>query len=263
MPAVEPRKLGPSVKSAERTIQVFEIFHERQCPLSVSEIADALATPQSSTSILLQSLRRQGYLVYDAAARRYLPSIRLPVITEWINQARFPEPRLYDAMIGLGDRFGHLVALAVRKDLYYEIIGLVPARTDLRYVMRHRELRPLSRTTIGNLILSAHDDAAVARILHHANSCETDLERCVNVAETTARIGEWRRAGFAYTESHAVPDVSVLAVLLPQQRMEENLVLAVMGPVQQFRPIVDDARAELLAIQDRLGWRPARTKTEG
>ena len=249
MPAVQPYEVGSTVKSAERTLQLFEVFYERQVPMTVTEIAAALGSPQSSTSILLKSLRQQGYLVYDADRRRYFPSLRLSVIADWIGKARFPEAGIWNAMIDLSERFSHLVALAVRKELYYEVISVIPARTDMQYVMRHRELRPLAYTTIGQLLLSACDDDAARRILQRTNALEPDKTRTVNVAEALESIRAWRKSGFAYSEGHAVPGVSVLGVLLPQPSAEENLVLALVGPVDQFKPIVHDAAVAMLEIK--------------
>ncbi|MGQ9368312.1 IclR family transcriptional regulator [Azospirillum sp. ST 5-10] len=252
MPAIPPYEARSGIKSAERALRVFEVFYERRCPLKVTEIARALEMPQSSTSLLLKALADQGYLIYHAETRRYFPSVRLSMISGWIADTRFPDSGVYRQMLELSERFGQTVALCVRKDLCYETLSVVPARTDLRYEMKPRELRPLSRTTIGHLLLSAHDDGYVGRLLRRTNSLETDRGRQVVVEEALASIRHWRATGLARSESHAVEGVSVLAVLLPQPRVEENLALALVGPIEQLRRVADDAAAALLAARDRL-----------
>ena len=66
-----------TVKSARRVLEVLELFAERRGPLTVGEVAAALAYPQSSASVLLQSLVALGYLVHDRGQRTFLPTLRV------------------------------------------------------------------------------------------------------------------------------------------------------------------------------------------
>ena len=252
MPAIAPYESKPGIKSAERVLRVFELFHERKCPLRVTEIARELDMPQSSTSFLLRSMADQGYLIYQSETRKYFPSLRLPMISEWIQYTRLPETGLEHVMSELAERFHHTVCLAVRKDLYYETIAVIPARSDLRYVMKPRELRPLTRTTIGHLLLSAHDDAYVGRLLRRTNSLETDPQKHVTVDTELRAIRQLRVSGFAHTESHAVAGVGVMAVLIRQPRIEENLVLGLVAPIEAMRPTAEEAVVALLSARERL-----------
>ena len=77
----QPRK----IKSAERTLALFELFSREQRPFTVTMIADALQIPQPSVSMLLQNLDALGYLEYDRQARTYSPSIRVALLGSWIN----------------------------------------------------------------------------------------------------------------------------------------------------------------------------------
>lgn len=257
MPAISPYETRAGIKSAERAMRVFEVFFERRCPLKVTDIGKALDMPQSSTSLLLKALADQGYLIYHAETRKYFPSVRLSMISGWIADARFPDAGVYQHMQELSERFGQTVALCVRKDLYYEILSVIPARTSLRYEMKPRELRPLARTTIGHLLLSAHDDGYVGRLLRRTNSLEPEIVGKVVIDDAIRQIGEWRKRQLAYSESHAVQGVSVLAVLLRQPRVEENLVLALIGPIEQLRSIREEAEDALLSVRDKILKHPA------
>jgi len=256
MPAIRPYETRAGIKSAERAMRVFEVFFERRCPLKVTDIGRALDMPQSSTSLLLKALADQGYLIYHAETRKYFPSVRLSMISGWIADARFPDAGIYQQMQELSERYGQTVALCVRKDLYYEILSVIPARTSLRYEMKPRELRPLARTTIGQLLLSAHDDGYIGRLLRRTNSLEPDLAGKVVLDDAIRQIGEWRKRQLAYSESHAVQGVSVLAVLLRQPRVEENLALALVGPIEQVRLIREEAEEALLSVREKIAKMP-------
>ena len=65
-----------NVKSATRALEVIELFGVHRHPLSVTEIANALAIPQSSSSVLLHALSSIGFVTRDRKTRKYVPGIR-------------------------------------------------------------------------------------------------------------------------------------------------------------------------------------------
>jgi DNA-binding IclR family transcriptional regulator len=73
------------VKSAKRALDVFEYFASRRRPATVGEICAALTLPQSSTSLLLRSLHKLGYLRYSMRTRRYFPTDKFRALGEWIE----------------------------------------------------------------------------------------------------------------------------------------------------------------------------------
>ncbi|MFL6517104.1 MAG: IclR family transcriptional regulator [Bacillus sp. (in: firmicutes)] len=58
-----------SVKSAERVLQIFELLSHNPEGLTIKEISEKLSFPQSSTSNLMATLLKQGYLGVDAAKK--------------------------------------------------------------------------------------------------------------------------------------------------------------------------------------------------
>ena len=57
------------IKSAARTLEVLELFHEQRAPLRLKYIFEKLSYPQSSTTSLLKSMVVLGYLNYDRPTR--------------------------------------------------------------------------------------------------------------------------------------------------------------------------------------------------
>ena len=78
------------IKSAERTLALFELFSREQRPFSVGRVSEALGMPQASASMLLRNLTELGYLEYDRSARTFSPSIRVALLGSWIDR-RFSE----------------------------------------------------------------------------------------------------------------------------------------------------------------------------
>jgi len=65
--------MNDTVKSAERTLDILELFALRQEPLPLHEIASQLGIPKSSTLMLLRTLERRGYLVREGERYRLDP----------------------------------------------------------------------------------------------------------------------------------------------------------------------------------------------
>ena len=84
------------VKSAARTLEVFELFSERRCPLRLHDIHSALDYPQSSTTNLLKSMVMLGYLSYSRVTRTYLPTNRVALLGNWLPSFLYGQQRYQD-----------------------------------------------------------------------------------------------------------------------------------------------------------------------
>src|SRR6266571_9176177 len=57
------------VKSADRTLDIFELFAAEPRGLTIAEISDRLGVARSSTHGLVHTLAARGYLVQDGGGR--------------------------------------------------------------------------------------------------------------------------------------------------------------------------------------------------
>jgi hypothetical protein len=124
-----PDMLAPDVKSAFRTLQVLEFFSETQQPARVNDIHRELGAPQSSTSKLLGSLARRGYLEYDAATHTYFPTLRVTMLGNWLHERWFESRSLMAVASELRSEFGTSVILGVQNDTWAMYILALPALT--------------------------------------------------------------------------------------------------------------------------------------
>ncbi len=79
-----------SIKSAERTLALLELFSQIQTPLTIGRVSRELGIPQPSTSMLMRNLVHLGYLDHDRTQRTFAPSIRIALLGSWIGR-RFDE----------------------------------------------------------------------------------------------------------------------------------------------------------------------------
>src|ERR1700704_1651179 len=71
------------IKTAARTLDLFEVFATERRPLRLSDLAKGLNAPVSSCYQLIQTLQRRGY-VYALPGKSYYPTKRMLKNTEVI-----------------------------------------------------------------------------------------------------------------------------------------------------------------------------------
>src|SRR5690606_650316 len=75
-----------SIKSAERTLALFELFSLEQRPLTIGEISRELGIPQPSVTMLARNLVKLGYIEHDRFSRTYVPTIRIMLLGSWLHR---------------------------------------------------------------------------------------------------------------------------------------------------------------------------------
>jgi len=82
------------IKSAGRVFDVLELFRERQCPLRLKDVVDALGMPASSAAALLKTIAQKNYLSFESSSHAYLSTPKLSQLGEWVTpaSARSPVP---------------------------------------------------------------------------------------------------------------------------------------------------------------------------
>src|SRR6266542_5032327 len=153
------------VKSADRTLDIFELLAAEPNGLTVSEISQKLDLARSSTHGLVRTLHTRGYLMQNGGRRFHLGARLIQLGLNVVDRlelraaARGPLERLVAAT--------HDTALLVvpdRGDLLYVDKVLSDAR-DVRTDPRVSARRPLHCTSLGKALLAALDDISVMKII--------------------------------------------------------------------------------------------------
>jgi DNA-binding IclR family transcriptional regulator len=229
------RDAGKIVKSAERTLDVFSLFHERRRPLTVMDVARALSWPQSSTSELMHTLLSDGYLNFDRTNRTYFPSIRFGLIGNWICHSVFTDHDASDLLTDLHKTTGQTVILTIRRDIYLEVLNVIQGVKEFRVHTKPGDARLITRTAMGHMLLSSYDDHFIDMLVRRINAYETRPERRVRMSELRPVIEHIRRQGYCYSEHGAVVDGAIVAALVPAASHEDRLVIGVAGPIPLLR----------------------------
>ena len=204
-----------SIKSAERTLRLFELFSRRQERLTVSEIARDLAIPQPSASMLLTNLAGLGYLEYDRFDRSYAPTIRVALLGGWIGPRLGGRQSLASRLDDLHRSVGEDIFVGIQNGAYVQIVQVERGTHDLS--IDSGVMYSLTRTAIGRVLLMSKPDAELVRLVRRCNA-EAESRDRVNEDEFMAIIEEVRRNGYAVTTGYFAPGRRSIAVpILPSR----------------------------------------------
>lgn len=217
-----------SVKSAVRVLELFEYFDQIACPATMADIVRALDWPQSSTSMLVASLVRRGYLAYAADGRLLHPTARLSLLGRWTDE-RVADHRIAGLMADLSAMTGETVLLGTPNDTTCVYIEVVPATRPMRLHISRGMTRPIAGSGMGLLLLSALDNAAVTARVERVNRMRAPDEALIDTRAVITEIETIRQSGFAISTDRVVTGAGLVCMLLPPVEGRPALGLGLGG----------------------------------
>lgn len=244
-----PRK----IKSAERTLALFELFSREQRPFTVGRIAKGLGIPQPSVSMLLRNLQELGYLEYDAYSRTFAPSIRVALLGSWIDR-RFGDAGEIGARLDeLQRRVGFTAFVGIQNGAAAQYVlsqtSDAPDRLDVSSGM----YRSLTCTAMGRALLSVMPDAEIVSWVRRSNAEATEERLRVREADFLALMREVRARGYADTSGDSIPTHSAFAVAIASPMGGTPLAVGLGGPTAKIRRETETVLAALREFADRFG----------
>jgi IclR family KDG regulon transcriptional repressor len=239
-----------AVKSARRALEILEVFGRHKRPLALKEVLDELGYPTSSGSALMKSLVALGYLDYDRERRTYFPTMRITVLGAWVPGVLFGDGPLLKTLEDLHHATGETIVLAVQSDLHAQYVHVLPSPEPLQLRAPPGTLRPLARSGMGLVLLSAKSDAEVERLRRRINASGEDIAQTRE--ELMARVNEVRARGYAFSRNTISPGIGIIGAALPKGPFGRTFAVGVAGRVPALEENRDAIVAELKAAIGRL-----------
>lgn len=239
-----------AVKSAKRALEILEVFSRHRRPLALKEVLDELGYPASSGSALMKSLVELGYLDYDRERRTYFPTMRIAALGDWVQKALFGDGPLLAALEDLHARTGETIVLAVQSDLHAQYVHLIHAAEPLEIRAPPGTRRPLARSGLGLVLLSAKPDAEIERLRRRINAAGDGPAQ--SREDLMARINAVRARGYAFTKNAISPGVGIIGSALPKGPFGRTFAVGAAGRVERLEAKEHEIVAELKAMIHRL-----------
>jgi DNA-binding IclR family transcriptional regulator len=224
-----------SIKSAERTLALFELFSREQRPFTVGRVSVALAIPQPSASMLLRNLTELGYLEYDRTARTFSPSIRVALLGSWVDR-RFGEAGSIGARLdALQRKVGETAYLGIQNGAAAQyVISQRPEHPDRLEVMSG-QYRSLTCSAMGRVLLSLKPDPEIMAWVRRCNVEAQEDRFKVRESDFLQLMQQVREDGFATTEGDVTPGLGAIAMPFTSPMGGAPLALGVGGPIARIR----------------------------
>ena len=250
------------VKTAGRTLDLFETFAKAQTPLSLSELARALNAPPSSCFNLIRALQARGYLYSVQPRRQLYPTRRLFEVARAIALGEPWMARIEPVLAQLRDQTQETVILGKRQGNQVVYLCVIEGPQTIRYSARAGDLKPLHSSSIGKALLGALDAAERAELVKQLPLERVTKATIINRSKLLDDIDRGRKQGYFITAGENVADV--MAVAATVRLGNEVYGIAVAGPIHRMENALTHQASALAAacatITEMLEVEPARRK---
>ncbi len=204
-----------SIKSAERTLAIFELFSVRQETLTVGDVTRCLDIPQPSVSMLLKNLANMGYLEYDATRRRYAPTLRVALLNSWLFDRYKGTAQFVPVLKSLLEELQETVFIGMQNSSTAQYILVMTPRKRESLLITSGMHRSLTCSAMGRILLSMKDEVELLRWIRRCNAEATDPRFRVREGPYLDLIANDRRNGFAETSGDISAGFGAIAVAVP------------------------------------------------
>jgi IclR family acetate operon transcriptional repressor len=206
-----PAKHDP-VKTAARTLDVFEVFAAAQGPLTLTELAARLGSPISSCHALVRTLQARGYVYILDERKRVYPTKRLLMVAQQIASNDPVLERISPVLSELQLASGETIILGKRQGNAVTYLDVLEGRHTIRYAANPGDAKPLHSSAIGKAMLGAMPPAAFAVLLKKLALPQITPRTITARADLAGEITAGREKGWFMTSGENVPDVMAFAI---------------------------------------------------
>ncbi|MDP3675310.1 MAG: IclR family transcriptional regulator [Novosphingobium sp.] len=229
------------VKSAERTLALFELYSAKQRPLTVGEIAEFLSIPQPSVTMLVQNLVALGYLEQDRRTRTYTPTLRIALLGSWIHQSFVEERQLELLLNKLFDAVKETTFIGIQNGVHVQYILSIKSQSPNRFDVQALMARPLATSAVGKALLSLKPDTEARSLVHRINAEADDPRFKTSPQDLMRELADVRAKGYAETCGEVIDGIAVIAMPVRPLRRQSPIAVAVGGQIEQMerkKPLV-------------------------
>jgi len=200
--------------------------------------------------MLLKSLVALNYLEYDAETRRFLPSYRVALLGDWIQRARFGDERITDIMERLQAEIGETVMLGQQVGAGLQYLHVVTTTHRIQFTINIGEVRPISRTGLGQVLLSCKSNSQVRAIVRRNNADGSHVPAHFRETALIQEMEAIRQRGYSETGGRTTPGANTIGMLVRSSSKQSLLAIGIGGPIDRM----ESKRQQIIdALRHRLG----------
>jgi DNA-binding IclR family transcriptional regulator len=239
----KPAKLDP-VKTAARTLDVFEVFAAAKGPLTLTELAARLGSPISSCHALVRTLQTRGYVYVLDERKRVYPTKRLLTMAQQIASNDPVLERIGPVLAALQQTTGETVILGKRQGQAVTYLDVLEGRHTIRYAAEPGDSKPLHSSAIGKAMLGSLEPGQLPLLLKKLPLPAITPNTLTTRTALAEEIAAGRQRGWFMTKGENVHEVMALSIA--RSVCGEWYGVAVAGPLSRLELQQESLIAALL-----------------
>lgn len=220
------------VKTAARTLDLFEAFARARAPLSLTELAQRIDSPISSCHALVRTLQARGYVYMLDQRKRVYPTKRLYAIADIIARHDPLLDKLLPLLEALMRKTGETVLLGKRQGDGIRYLEVVEGQHTVRYAARPGDAKPLYSSAVGKAMLGQLEDGELHQLVENLAMPQVTEHTITEAEALCADIAAGRERGYFQTRGENVADVMALSIA--RSVLNETLGIALAGPTSRM-----------------------------
>lgn len=234
--------------TAERTLQIFEIYARERRPLSNSEMARLLGIADSSCSDLLYTLRQAGYLVRSPKTRLFYATSRLMDVAQQITDSDPLQMFASEALEILSRQSGESSMCAYVDGSQARIFACQESPRALRYVLKPGTLVDMHTSALGKALLGTMDEKLREKLLDTMSLNQTTPRTIIDKDELRQQIEEGRKNKYFVT--HGEGNEGVGAIGIAGYVSGQLIAISLVGPTTRMERDFDTNVGILLKARE-------------
>ncbi|MGS1006671.1 IclR family transcriptional regulator [Achromobacter pestifer] len=235
--------------TAQRVLQVFEVYARERRPLTNSEMARFLDLADSSCSDLLYTLRQAGYLLRTPKSRYFHPTGRLLDVAQGISAADPLQSFASEALEILTRQSGESSMCGLLDGNKVKIYASQESPRALRYVVQPGTTFDLQVAALGKALLGEMDAAERNAVIDALPFEHVTASSITDPGTLRTQIESQLEKKYFHTRDEGNEGVSAigiagrvggqltaLSIVGPTHRMDANM--------EKYTQVILDARAE-------------------
>lgn len=243
------------VKQAANVLEILEYFAKRKRPATLSELADDLGWPRSSTFNLIGTLIDRGYLYEPRARGGYYPTPRWLVQSQAVADAEPLPEAAYALVAEVAQETGETTAIGAPAGTSIVFIHVVESAASIRYFAQIGHKLPIHASSTGRAILSQYSQEERQSLYRKVKFVKYARNTLTSIDEVEAEIRRSLQRGWFQSMSDYSPDLCGVALPLPIGARRLSMVVA--GPefrcIDRIESMADTMRRAIARFSDLIG----------
>jgi DNA-binding IclR family transcriptional regulator len=222
-----------SVKSAERVLRLFELLTQHPSGLTIKEISEILSFPQSSTSGLVGTLYKKGYLTQDSFKKYKLGPklIQLgSVAMDSLDISSQGVPYLKKLMEDVQETV--FMAVLSKQDLVY--VAKIDNNRSIRTTAQPGRQKPLYCTGLGKAFLAFLPEENRKDILSDIELVQITKNTIIDKQELEQQLKMFAEMGYSIDDEENEEGLFCLAAPIFGADHTIQAAISVAGPKQRM-----------------------------